>query len=63
MFLLSLGVVAFGNAAFGEGSGPIVIRRIICMGHETRLSSCNSSSSPTIFSHSEDAGVRCKYAQ
>ena len=58
--------MAFSNAHFGAGAGPI--RKVDCTGQESRLTDCSSSacqrhhwylryvSAP----HTDDAGVRCQ---
>ena len=52
------GAVAFGGAAFGEGSGEIFLADVDCKGTESSLDKCPSSDTDSC-SHSEDAGVRC----
>ena len=53
--------VAFTNAHFGAGAGPIYLDGVDCTGSEDNLTDCPSSA---IFScpsrHHEDAGVRCQ---
>ena len=53
--------VAFTNAHFGAGAGPIYLDGVDCTGNEDNLTDCPSSA---IFScpsrHREDAGVRCQ---
>ena len=46
------------NAAFGEGTGAIVLDNVNCLGSEVSLTSC-SHSIPNSDAHSEDAGIRC----
>ena len=54
--------VAFGNAHFGAGSGPIHLHAVDCNGRETNLTDCSEvrSSVYCLQGHSEDAGVRCQ---
>ena len=54
----SADAVPFGNAIFGEGSGPILFENVACSGIEQNLSDCPSSQTSTC-SHNEDAGVSC----
>ena len=55
------GAVAFTNAHFGRGTGPIHLDNVDCSGSESRLTDClHSSSASCRFGHSEDAGVRCQ---
>ena len=57
---LTTGVTAFSRAAFGEGTGPILLDNVNCFGTESRLADCfaNAIGSHDC-SHDEDAGVRC----
>ncbi|XP_063437302.1 deleted in malignant brain tumors 1 protein-like [Mytilus trossulus] len=55
-------VTAYGNAAFGEGSGSIMLDDLNCNGYESDISQC----SPRRWNHhncghSEDASVSCRY--
>ena len=55
------GAVAFTNAHFGRGTGPIHLDNADCSGSESRLTDCSHSSSASCrFGHNEDAGVRCQ---
>ncbi|CAG2225442.1 unnamed protein product [Mytilus edulis] len=54
-------VTAYGNAAFGEGSGSIMLDDLNCNGYENDISQC----SPRRWNHhncghSEDASVSCR---
>ena len=51
---------ALGSAAFGEGSGDIILDNVECVGTETDLFSCPSNG-PLSHNcgHGEDAGVQC----
>ena len=53
--------IAYSNALFGAGSGPIYLTDVSCSGSETSLLQCNSD--PILSSgctHLEDAGVKCE---
>ena len=55
---------SFTSAAFGEGTGPIWMSGLTCVGTEITLFSCTStvpigSVGPTC-THSNDAAVRCQ---
>jgi len=50
---------AYSSAAFGRGSGPILIDNVACTGRENRLIDCTFDNHTGDCSHSEDAGVRC----
>ena len=53
-------ISAVGSAEFGEGSGPIQLDDLNCVGNETAIIYCSARSSKEhdCF-HFEDAGVRC----
>jgi len=56
----SLGSTALSRAAFGQGTGAILLDNVACRGTETRLVDCPSN--PIGIhncAHSEDASVRC----
>ena len=55
----TVGAIAFTNAAFGAGTGAIILNYVQCRGNETSLISCSHSIPNNYDSHSEDAGVRC----
>jgi len=50
---------AYSNAAFGQGSGPILLDNVGCTGSQNRLIDCTHSTHTSDCNHSEDAGVRC----
>ena len=55
------GAVAFTNAHFGAGVGPIYLDNVDCSSSESKLLDCTSSSIVYCYrGHSEDAGVRCQ---
>ena len=47
------------NAAFGQGTGPITMSALSCVGIEYRLLDCPSSAI-TSCGHQNDAGVICR---
>jgi len=52
---------AFGFAYFGQGSGPIWLDNIDCIGSELTIASCGhlGLNITRNCNHSEDAGVHC----
>jgi len=53
--------VAFTNAHFGAGIGPIHLDNVDCSGSESNLTECSRSFTVSCYSdHLEDAGVRCQ---
>ena len=53
-------VVAYTNAYFGRGTGPIWLDDVQCTGSETHLVNCtNSGIGRHNCEHDEDAGVQC----
>ena len=57
---LTTGVTAFSNVEFGQGTGPIWLNDVRCVGTESRLADCPANAIGSYdCSHGEDAGVRC----
>ena len=54
-----LDVIAYGGARYGQGSGPVYLDDVNCLGNESRLTDCSYTSSSTC-PHSQDAGVQCR---
>ena len=53
-------ISAVGGAEFGEGSGPIQLDNLLCVGNESTLINCSSKLiKQHSCNHSQDAGVRC----
>ena len=59
--ILLPGGLAYTNAHFGSGTGPIVLDDVQCVSSDSQLLECSSR---PIFSHncahSDDAGVGCE---
>ena len=53
---------AIGSAGFGQGSGPIWLNYVTCVGNESTLTSCGHLGVDITIGcyHSEDAGVSCE---
>ena len=57
---VATGATAFSNAEFGQGTGPILLDGVNCVGTESRLADCPANPIGNHdCSHGEDAGVRC----
>ena len=54
------GAVAFQRARFGQGTGPILLDDLRCVGTEQTLLECRLDLRTGDCRHSEDAGVRCR---
>jgi len=53
-------VRAYGSARYGQGTGPIWLSRLSCIGNESSLTECSQFSVGTKnCTHSDDAGVNC----
>lgn len=51
---------AVSHAGFGQGSGPILLDDVRCLGNESSLSDCPANPiGQHNCAHFEDAGVRC----
>ena len=58
---LMAGAVAFGTAAFGQGTGTIYLDDVGCVGNETDILNCTHAGiGVNNCGHYEDAGVRCQ---
>ena len=57
----SAGAVAFPQAHFGHGSGPVLFTNVYCSGNEASLLDCYRNARDVHrCTHAEDAGVRCQ---
>ena len=56
------GSVAYSNARFGQGTGPIVLNNLVCGGSEPRLLNClnNGLGNVGTCTHGDDVGVECQ---
>ena len=53
---------AYGSARYGQGTGPIWLSKLNCIGNESSLTDCNQFKVGTKnCTHSNDASVRCDY--
>ena len=53
--------VSFSMAAFGQGTGPILLDDVNCIGNESSLANCSHSGiGIQSCGHHEDAGVMCQ---
>ena len=56
-----IGAQAVSFAAYGQGTGPILLDDVACTGNEARLIECRASPITTHNCvHAEDASVRCQ---
>jgi len=55
-------VRVYDSAYYGQGTGPIWLSRVSCIGNESSLTECSQFSVATKnCTHSDDAGVNCGY--
>ena len=59
---LSTGAVAFSNAHFGAGTGPVFLDGVDCSGRENNLTDCAQRSFVSCYYSRRGAGVRCQGA-
>ena len=55
------GAIARSQAFFGQGTDPILLDDVACIGTESRLLGCTYNPIDNC-AHSEDAGVTCQAA-
>ena len=51
--------VAYSNARYGQGTGPIWLDNLACTGVEYNLTNCSYDADTSDCRHFEDAGVLC----
>ena len=58
----SAGSVAYSNARFGQGTGPIALNNLVCTGSEVSVLDCLSDGlfSVGTCTHADDAAVECQ---
>ena len=56
---LYIDAIAYSNAHYGQGTGPILLDNLACIGTEYNLTSCSYDSDTSDCGHYEDAGVHC----
>ena len=55
-------VGAYGSATYGQGTGPIWLSNLSCIGNESSLTECGQFGVGTeSCTHSDDAAVHCGY--
>ena len=55
---VTIGALAFYNAYFSQGTGPIQLDNVQCTGNEQTILQCSHSTIDNC-GHSQDAGIRC----
>ena len=61
MLYIHIGVEIPCCDLFGEGSGPIHINNVACVGAEANITDCNYlNNTVTIINHQQDALVQCQ---
>ena len=58
LYIFVADAIARGSAFFGQGTGPILLDDVACVGNESRLLDCQYTSNHNC-GHSEDVGVVC----
>ncbi len=56
--MISIGAAANPGAAFGQGSGPILLAEVACVGDEASLLDCGFITTHDC-THLQDAGISC----
>ena len=58
LYIFAVDAIAHGSAFFGQGSGPILLDDVACVGNESRLVGCQYTANHNC-GHNEDVGVVC----
>ena len=58
-YCITAAAIAYSNAFYGQGSGPILMDDVACTGVENGLINCTFDNHTGDCRHSEDAAVRC----
>ena len=61
--LIHVGGMAFANAKYGGGSGPIHLTNVLCTSSMSILLQCSYSDPVSSCTHFADAGVQCEGLQ
>ena len=59
VLLLMTAATAYSSAFYGQGTGPILMDDVACIGSESDLINCAFDNNTGDCRHSEDASVRC----
>ena len=54
-----LGATGQRSAAYGQGTGPIQLSQVQCVGNEAGIINCPGSTATQNCQHNQDAGVTC----
>ena len=57
--LYKIGATGQRSAAYGQGTGPIQLSQVQCVGSEAGILSCPGSTATQNCQHNQDAGVTC----
>lgn len=57
--VLILDAIAYRNAFFGEGEGPVFLDNLGCTGNEQSIVNCSASRNTAFENHNKDSGVKC----
>ena len=65
VFIITAGAVAQSSAAYGQGTGSVLLTTLQCAGSEAALANCSGAEflNTQPCQHSRDAGVVCQRRQ